>query len=126
MAIRRVELIVPAEDNMMLVIRLATMGVISRANLTLDKADDLKMAVEEAASCLIRFSKCDQIQLQYLLGDEKLRVLLSGDNCLHCWAEQKKDELYTIQYILESMVDQVQLSGTDEGLTSIELIKQFD
>ena len=46
-----VELKVPAEQNMMLVLRLTTAGVVARAGLTVDRMDDVKMAVEEACSC---------------------------------------------------------------------------
>ena len=48
-----VELKLPAEQNMMLVLRLTTAGVVARAGLTVDRMEDVKMAVEEACNCLI-------------------------------------------------------------------------
>ena len=48
-----VELTVAAEPGMMLVIRLTTAGVVTRAGLTIDAMDNLKIAAEEACSCLI-------------------------------------------------------------------------
>ena len=48
-----VELKLPARQEMMLVLRLTTAGVIARAGLTVDRMDDVKLAVEEACSCLI-------------------------------------------------------------------------
>ena len=48
-----VELKLPAEQNMMLVMRLTTAGVVARAGLTVDRMEDVKMAVEEACNCLI-------------------------------------------------------------------------
>ena len=48
-----IELILPADSNLMLVIRLAAAGVIARAGVTVDRMDELKMAVEEACSCLM-------------------------------------------------------------------------
>ena len=40
-----VELKLPAEQNMMLVMRLTTAGVVARAGLTVDRMEDVKMAV---------------------------------------------------------------------------------
>ena len=41
-----VELKLPARQEMMLVLRLTTAGVIARAGLTVDRMDDVKLAVE--------------------------------------------------------------------------------
>lgn len=122
---RTVELRVPATEDMMLVIRLATSGVLLRAGLTLDNVDDVKMAVEEAANCLVRYSGCGSVEIRYELGAKLLKVTLAGDCCRCGGFPRTPDELATIRYILESMVDSVKLAGRDDGLTHIELCKNL-
>lgn len=120
-----IELTVPAEERMMMVIRLTTAGVVTRANLTLDAADDVKMAVEEAAGCLIKFSGCARLRIGYNIGGDELRIYVRAECTDLTPMEQTQDELYTIRCILESMVDEVLLSGRQRGITGIELRKQL-
>lgn len=125
METKTVRLSVPGQNEMMLLVRLTTLGVLARANLTLDAADDVKMAVEEAAACLIRLSRCSSVDIRYEIEAQRLRIQLSGESCAACWQGQTPDELGTIRYILESMVDEVKLSGTETGRSTIELIKRL-
>ncbi len=116
-----IELIVPAEERMMMCVRLTTSGVLARAALPLDAAEDLKLAVEEACNCLIKFSGCSTLHVKYALEAAALNVRI----CAECRDGQPnvptKDELYTIRCILQSMVDEVTLSGADCGLCAIAL-----
>ncbi len=123
MEARNILLTVPANDAMMLVIRLTTSGVLMRSGLTLDAIDDVKMAVEEAAACLIKFASCSGVHICYAPDDDELHIRLEGERCCKSEITATPGELNTIRYILESMVDRVRLSGCDSGLTTIELFK---
>lgn len=122
--VKTVELTVPAENEMMICVRLTTSGVVSRVrNLTLDAAEDVKMAVEEACICLIKFSGCNLLSISYEIGASQLQVNVQAE--CHGMTPQcpSADELQTIRFILESFVDGVKLCGKDEGLTRITLQK---
>ena len=43
---KTVDLLVAAQKEMMLIVRMTTLGVLARAGLTLDDMDDMKMAVD--------------------------------------------------------------------------------
>lgn len=120
-----IQLRIPAEERMMMIIRLTTAGVVARANLTLDAAEDVKLAAEEAAGCLIRFSGCESLCLDYRITGAEMTINLRAECRRSKPLEQGTDELNTVRFILESMVDRVQLSGQEFGLTGIELTKQL-
>ncbi len=120
----QIELILPAEERMMMCVRLTTAGVLARAPLPLDAADDLKLAIEEACGCLIRFSGCHTLHIRYELACGALKVQVCAE-CHGCEPNlPSKDELYTIRCILQSMVDEVILSGQEHGLSTITLSKR--
>lgn len=52
-ACRAIEMKLPAEKDMLLVVRLTASGILTRCGATLDVMDDFKIAVEEACSLLI-------------------------------------------------------------------------
>ena len=75
-----VELSVPASRDMMLVLRLTTAGVIARASLTVDRMDDVKMAVEEACNCLIgdEENAPSRLCLRFVQEGSELIIRISG------------------------------------------------
>ena len=118
-----VELMLPAQQNMMLVLRLTTAGVIARAGLTVDRMDDVKLAVEEACSCLIGAENGPSRLHLCFRGDEGgLKIIIGGD-CSEEGAAVGEDEIQVVRCILESLVDGVELGLCSKGaIRSIELI----
>lgn len=116
-----VELKVPAEQNMMLVLRLTTAGVVARAGLTVDRMDDVKMAVEEACSCLMDGEnppKC--IALRFEDKGDALLISVCGDcDCGSSVIEE--DEAGVVRCILESLVDGVDVRMHENGIGALEL-----
>ena len=115
-----VELSLPARRNMMLVLRLTTAGVVARAGLTVDRMDDVKLAVEEACGCLISEAG----------GPERLRLCFSeADGALHIAARGEggscaaigEDEREVVRCILESLVDGAELRTDGAAISSVEL-----
>ena len=121
-----IELEIPAQERMMMCVRLTTSGVLVRTNLTLDALEDMRLAVEEACNCLMQFAGCATLRLAYDIEERRIVVQVGAQKCCHNKNLPSEDELYTIRCILLSMVDEVQLSGQDEGLTGIQLIKHFE
>ena len=116
-----VELKLPAQQNMMLVMRLTTAGVIARAGLTVDRINDVKLAVEEACSCLIQAaSNPKTLCLRFFEDEAGLKIRICGD-CVCSGEEDTEDELSVVKCILESLVDGVVLHTHGNDVGSIEL-----
>ena len=115
-----VELKLPAQQNMMLVMRLTTAGVIARAGLTVDRINDVKLAVEEACSCLIQAGP-KTLCLRFSEDEQGLLIRICGD-CA-CSGAMAEEELSVVQCILESLVDgvEVRTHGEDVGAISLRV-----
>ncbi|MGN6612060.1 MAG: ATP-binding protein [Angustibacter sp.] len=82
-----VELAVPALAQYVAVVRAATAGLAARLDLTLDRIEDLRIAVDEACTLLVRApdaeraavtEPADQITCVFRLDDTALTVDVSG------------------------------------------------
>jgi len=124
---RPIELTLPAEPRMLLIIRLMTAGVTARAGLTVDAVEDVKMAVEEACNCLLRCARCESLKLSFTSADGVLHMRVEGvgtppddvvppGNC---------DEVQVIQFILQSMVDDAHVLYDGDALSAIEMAKSL-
>ena len=116
-----VELKVPAEQNMMLVLRLTTAGVVARAGLTVDRMDDVKMAVEEACNCLMDSETPPRrIALRFEDKGDALLICVCGDS--ECGGSViEEDEAGVVRCILESLVDGVNVRMHENGIGALEL-----
>lgn len=116
-----VELKLPAQQNMMLVLRLTTAGVVARAGLTVDRLDDVKLAVEEACSCLIDSKDApDSLHLCFMDKGDALLICVSGDDaCMGI--PVSSDEMGVVRCILESLVDHVEIRSNGENISAFEL-----
>ena len=116
-----VELKLPAQQNMMLVLRLTTAGVIARAGLTVDRMDDVKMAVEEACSSLIGAENGpERLCLRFVEEESCLKINVCGD-CSCSGAVVGEDERTVIKCILESLVDGVDIHMHGGSVGAIEM-----
>ena len=116
-----VELKLPARQEMMLVLRLTTAGVIARAGLTVDRMDDVKLAVEEACSCLIGArSAPSRLYLRFSEDEGGLKIHVCGD-CECSGPTVSEDERTVVRCILESLVDGVELRMRGEEIGGIEM-----
>lgn len=116
-----IELKLPAERNMMLVLRLTTAGVVARAGLGVDRMDDVKMAVEEACNCIIGDDNAaETLRLTFANDDKNLVIrICADDGCAAAKAEE--DELSVIRCILESLVDKVDVESDGNMVHAVVL-----
>ena len=115
-----VELKLPAEQNMMLVLRLTTAGVVARAGLTVDRMDDVKMAVEEACNCLIGGNPAPRrLCLRFAAEENFLKIRICGDG--ECTVAANADELGVARCILESLGDGVDMCMHGDAIGTVEL-----
>lgn len=116
-----VELKVPATQNMMMVLRLTTAGVVARVGLTVDRMDDVKMAVEEACSCLMDGQHPPKIiALRFEDRGDHLMIRVCGD-CDCDGILMNEDEAGVVRCILESLVDGVNVLMHGGGIGALEL-----
>lgn len=117
-----VELTVAADSGMMLVIRLTTAGVVTRAGLTIDAMDNLKIAAEEACNCLIgQENPPKRIGLTYECRDGALYTTVRGLDMECAACEPDEAELDVIRCILESLADGVNIDMCNGRIRAIEL-----
>jgi len=127
-----VELCVPAVKEMMLVVRLTTAAVMARVGVSADRMDEMKMAVEEAANCLMQSSCISSLRLSFVRVSAGLCVTLRGvpDETADCTEKQKRmvseDEIAVIRCILETMADEVILTRENGVIRSIELLSKAE
>lgn len=126
-----VELSVPAVKEMMLVVRLTTAAVMARVGISADSMDEMKMAVEEAANCLMQTSCISALKLSFVRVSDGVSITLRGvpDETARCTEKQKRaisaDELSVISCILETMADEVTLTQEHGSIRSIELLSKI-
>ena len=117
-----VELSVAADRGMMLVIRLTAAGVIARAGLTIDAMDSLKMATEEACSCLIaQENPPERLAVRFACEDNDLviRVIAGADEDVQ--GNVDETELEIVRCILASLADAVAFDVSNGWIRAIEL-----
>lgn len=123
-----VELRLPAQPQMMLVVRLTTAGVLARSGLTIEAMDDVKMAAEEACNCLIRSCGCPALRIAYQVEGEDFVFSAQAEGCagedVHC-PGISDDEVGVMRCVLLSMIDQVELSFDGGCLRGMTLRKRL-
>ena len=114
---RKIELCVPAERNMLLIVRMTTSGVVSRAGFTLDEMDDMKMAVDEACNLMmLQKPGCQTLKFTYEYEEEAVTALIEGVDFEEAAGETSDTNMQeVIRCILESMVDEVTLTEKAAG-----------
>ena len=117
-----VELTGAADPGMMLVIRLTTAGVVTRAGLTIAAMDNLKIAAEAACSCLIgQQNPPKRIGLSYACRDGALYTTVRGLDAACEAGSADEAELDVVRCILESLADGVTFDVCDGWIRAIEL-----
>lgn len=117
-----VELTVAADAGMMLIIRLTTAGVVTRAGLTIDAMDNLKIATEEACNCLIgQENPPKRLGLNFSCANDNLKIAVRGMDSECASGELDEAELDVMRCILESLADGVDFDVRDGRIHAIEL-----
>lgn len=124
---KRVDLCVPAERGMLLVIRMTTSGVMSRAGFTLDEVDDIKMAIDEACNLMIlQTTCCQQLAISYRSDIDYMLITVEGKAVAETLEQNSADSSMqeVIRCILESMMDKVEMVVRTDGSTEKVLMKK--
>lgn len=114
---------------MLLVIRMTTAGVMSRAGLTLDEVDDVKMAIDEACNLMmLQKTACQQLEVEYEYAGGCVCVTVEGKGAVGTDAAERNNADCSMQdvirCILESMMDQVEMTAREDGSTERVCMKK--
>lgn len=100
-------------------LRTAVGGIAARDRFTLDQVDDLRMAVEEAATQLLRHVRGNQIEMTVVPTESGLEVRLSAE----VRAPGKViDESSFSWMILRALADDLRVESQQSG-TTVVLVK---
>ena len=117
-----VELVVAADAESMLIVRLTAAGVLARAGSTLDKMDSLKSAVEEACTCLVnQTNPPERMALRFSCEDDQLVFGAEGISESTPAGDMDETEQEVVRGILEAGADEVCLFVRDGWLKGVEL-----
>lgn len=114
-----VDLHIPGGESMRLVARLATVGYIASAGLTLDEAEDMKIAVAEALGAV----GGERLHVQLSTADGAVEIAVVGDGK---GAPREEVESEIARYVLRSLADEVEIEENGAGqIGSIRMKKRL-
>ena len=112
-----VDLHIPGGESMRLVARLATVGYIASAGLTLDEAEDMKIAVAEALGAV----GGERLHVPFSTADGAVEIAVVGDGKGRP-REEVESEL--ARYVLRSLADDVEIEENGAGQIGSILMKK--
>lgn len=116
---RQVKLTFGADNGMMLVLRMTTVGVLAQAAFGLDRTDEIKLAVDEAAKQFIALANGRLLKAEYILKADGLRIVIGTEDQSAIFPNP--DEWMVLNCVLESMGCEVKAWG-DDSPYALELI----
>ena len=117
-----IELCLPADPNLMLVIRLTAAGVIARAGVTVDRMDEIKMAVEEACGCLMdQINPPRRLRLRFSVDDAGLGVRAEAVGAAAETGDVTDDQLEVMRCILLALADEAEFDVRNGFIAGVSL-----
>ena len=119
-ACRAIEMKLPAEKDMLLVVRLTASGILTRCGAMLDVMDDFKIAVEEACSLLIAQTEYGgELHLRFEMAPGRASFEAHCQGKCVSGADLRQQE--TALCILEALVTEARLECGGEGVRGVYL-----
>ncbi|NLO81775.1 MAG: hypothetical protein GX094_01740 [Clostridiales bacterium] len=124
----RVFLKVPAKPEYIMVIRLTTSAVASRAGFGVDEIEDIKVAVAEAGIVIMNQHKgTGNIDLSFkIIGDEGIRIHICASDVkekIEPFIDNEQTELSF--YIMESFMDGIEKKEENGYIRELIMYKKF-
>ena len=124
---RTVELSVSADKDMMLVIRMTAAGALSRAGLTIDDIEDMKLAVDEAClSLMAQPVRYERLSATFSLAPSGVRLRVAGLSPREGDAARQNpaEDDEVLRCVLEAMADEAVIHRDERGIFAIELARK--
>ena len=124
----RVYLRVPAKPEYILVIRLTTSAVATRAGFDVDEIEDIKVAVAEAGTVIThQKNRVGTIELSYkIAGVNGIWIHISAPETEEVTIPYTENEQAELSfYIMESLMDNVERNEKDGFIRELKMYKEF-
>jgi serine/threonine-protein kinase RsbW len=109
-----VSVAVPAAPGSVHLLRTVAGGVASRLGWTLDRIDDLRLGVDEAAGRVLAAGPATRLHMSIHRSGSRIQVVVSSDAAPGAWPDADPGGELSLQ-ILSALVDEVRVEATDEG-----------
>jgi serine/threonine-protein kinase RsbW len=111
------------------IIRLTASGIANKIGFSIDDIEDIKVAISEACTNVIKHTKVDNFSIVFEIYDEKFIIIISDDG-IGCTKESiPKVDLCNPKvgglgiYIIKTLMDDVEIKSVKEKGTVIKMIK---
>jgi len=128
MKVDHIELKLPAKPEYILVVRLTTSAIATRAGFGVDEIEDIKVAVAEAGNAIINQGmEMECLNFMYEIeGNTGLRIHIT----VSCPQDKPFSQPDVVQnelslYIIESLMDEVSTQVSDGRLLGVTMYKKF-
>ena len=111
------------------IIRLTTSGIANKVGFCMDDIEDLKVAVSEACTNAIKHSSDDRFTIIYTMIEKGLTIEIIDNGKGYNTKEVSEPDLDNLKesgmglFIIESLMDEVNVESTEGKGTSIKMTK---
>lgn len=116
----QIKLVIPAKPEYVMIVRLTSAAVASRAGFDVDEIEDIKMAVAEAIILIIsQLSKPENLSVGFTIDPRGISINISGGDIWEDSYISTHDigQAQLSKFILSSMMDKIDFK-TDKGIMS--------
>ena len=124
-----VSMFIPAKSEYVGVVRLTAAAISNKIGFNVEDIQDIKVALSEACSNAIRYSKQDTFKLTFYVGNDNLRIMVSDDgegcdtqNIDEPDLDNPKESGLGL-FIIKSLMDEVSIESDEGEGTVINMIK---
>jgi len=120
---------ISANPEYVSIIRLTTSGIANKVGFCLDDIEDLKVAISEACTNAIKHSLEDRFTIIYTMIEKGLTIEIIDNGKGYNTKEVSEPDLDNLKesgmglFIIESLMDEVNVESTEGKGTSIKMTK---
>ena len=129
MTYETIKMEISANPEYVSIIRLTTSGIANKVGFCLDDIEDLKVAISEACTNAIKHSLEDRFTIIYTMIEKGLTIEIIDNGKGYNTKEVSEPDLDNLKesgmglFIIESLMDEVNVESTDGKGTSIKMTK---
>ena len=129
MTYETIKMEISANPEYVSIIRLTTSGIANKVGFCLDDIEDLKVAISEACTNAIKHSLEDRFTIIYTMIENGLTIEIIDNGKGYVSKEVSEPDLDNLKesgmglFIIESLMDKVNVESTEGKGTSIKMTK---
>ena len=129
MTYETIKMEISANPEYVSIIRLTTSGIANKVGFCLDDIEDLKVAISEACTNAIKHSLEDRFTIIYTMIEKGLTIEIIDNGKGYNTKEVSEPDLDNLKesgmglFIIESLMDKVNVESTERKGTSIKMTK---